>query len=70
MPLDYPMSKLEGENPMRAEKWSTGWKFWEEKDAFALVWSAPGNARDVILPRDAMRLRAPNPDSPNVGDTA
>lgn len=52
------------------EKWNTGWKFWEEKDAFALVWSVPENARDVTLPHDAMRLRAPNPDSPNGGDTA
>lgn len=55
---------------MRAEKWNTGWKFWEEKDAFALVWSVPENAETVTLPHDAMRLRTPNPASPNAGDTA
>lgn len=55
---------------MRAKKWNTNWKFWEEEDAFALVWSVPENAETVILPHDAMRLRAPDPDSPNRGDTA
>lgn len=55
---------------MRAEKWNTGWKFWEEKDAFALVWSVPENAEAVTLPHDAMRLREPDPASPNGGDTA
>ena len=55
---------------MRIEKWNAGWKFWEEKDAFALVWSVPENAETVTLPHDAMRLRTPNPDSLNRGDTA
>lgn len=54
---------------MKAEKWNTGWKFWEEKDAFALVWSVPESARAVALPHDAMHLRAPSPDSPNGPDT-
>ncbi len=55
---------------MRAEKWNREWKFWEEKDAFALVWSVPEDAEIVTLPHDAMRLRTPRPDSPNGGDTA
>lgn len=55
---------------MIAEKWNTGWKFWEETDSFALVWSVPENAQTVTLPHDAMQLRTPNPDSPNGGDTA
>lgn len=55
---------------MRAKKWNREWKFWEEKDAFALVWSVPEDAETVTLPHDAMRLRTPRPDSPNGGDTA
>ncbi len=55
---------------MIAEKWNTDWKFWEETDAFALVWSVPENAQTVTLPHDAMQLRTPNPDSLNGGDTA
>ena len=55
---------------MIAEKWNAGWKFWEEKDSFALVWSVPENAAEVTLPHDAMLLRSPNPASPNGGDTA
>lgn len=54
---------------MRAKKWNTNWKFWEEDD-FALVWSVPENAEAVTLPHDAMRLRTPDPDSPNRDDTA
>ena len=54
---------------MIAEKWNTNWKFWEEKDAFALVWSVPEQAETVTLPHDAMRLRASNPNSPNGGNT-
>ena len=54
---------------MKAQKWNHDWKFWEEKDSFALVWSVPENAQAVILPHDAMRLRDANPDSPNGGDT-
>ncbi len=55
---------------MRTNKWNRDWKFWEEKDAFALVWSVPDSAETVALPHDAMRLREPDPASPNGGDTA
>ena len=51
-------------------KWNEGWKFWEEKDAFSLVWNIPENARDICLPHDAMLEVAPRPDSVNGGDTA
>lgn len=54
---------------MIAEKWNTNWKFWEEQDAFALVWSVPEQAETVTLPHDAMRLCASNPNSPNGGNT-
>ena len=39
---------------MKQIKWNDGWKFWADKDAFALVWNIPENARDVTLPHDAM----------------
>lgn len=54
---------------MKAQNLNHEWKFWEEKDSFALVWSVPENAQTVTLPHDAMRLRDANPDSPNGGDT-
>lgn len=54
---------------MRSEKWNEGWKFWDEQNAFALVWNIPENARDITLPHDAMLERIPRPDSPNGGAT-
>ena len=39
---------------MKSVKWNDNWKFWSDKDAFALVWNIPENARDVTLPHDAM----------------
>lgn len=54
---------------MRAQLWNDGWKFWEETNAFALTWSVPQTARDVVLPHDAMLERTPWPDSPNGGDS-
>ncbi|MBE7018077.1 MAG: glycoside hydrolase family 2 protein [Ruminococcaceae bacterium] len=54
---------------MRYTKWNDGWKFWEEKDAFSLVWNVPENARDICLPHDAMMEVSPRPDSVNGGDT-
>ena len=35
-------------------KWNKDWKFWADKDAFALVWNIPEEARDIALPHDAM----------------
>lgn len=54
---------------MQTKLWNGGWKFWEETNAFSLVWSVPENAREVTLPHDAMLERAPHADSPNGGDS-
>ena len=54
---------------MNRQLWNTGWKFWEDVDAFALVWNVPEKARDITLPHDAMLERTPRSDSPNGGDT-
>lgn len=54
---------------MRAQKWNENWKFWEEKNAFTLVWGVPEQAKTVTLPHDAM-LSKRNPNSPNGGNTA
>ena len=54
---------------MKQIKWNDGWKFWADKDAFALVWSIPENAREVTLPHDAMIENPAYPDSPNSGNT-
>lgn len=39
---------------MRIQKWNENWKFWADKDSFALVWNVPENARTINLPHDAM----------------
>ena len=54
---------------MNRVNWNENWKFWEEKDAFALVWNVPEQAAQVELPHDAMLLRTPCADSPNGGNT-
>ena len=54
---------------MKSEKWNSGWKFWPDKDAFALVWNVPENAREVTLPHDAMIESAAYAESPNGGNT-
>lgn len=54
---------------MRQTKWNDNWKFWADKDAFALVWNIPENARDITLPHDAMIESPARPDSPNGGNT-
>ena len=54
---------------MRSEKWNEGWKFWSDKDAFALVWNIPENAKDVDLPHDAMIESPAYAESPNGGNT-
>ena len=45
------------------------WKFWEEKDSFALVWSVPETAIDVTLPHDAMLNGGKNEQSINGTNT-
>ncbi|MCD7818310.1 MAG: DUF4982 domain-containing protein [Lachnospiraceae bacterium] len=54
---------------MRAQKWNDNWKFWEDKDSFALVWNVPEIARTVTLPHDAMLERRAYAESPNMGNT-
>ena len=50
---------------MNLTKWNDGWKFWADRDAFALVWNVPDIARHVTLPHDAMMEAEPDPTSPN-----
>lgn len=54
---------------MLDQKWNNDWKFWLDKDSFALVWNIPENARDITLPHDAMIESPANPNSPNGGNT-
>ena len=50
---------------MQKIRWNDNWKFWADKDAFALIWNIPDNAQDITLPHDAMIADKPHPDSPN-----
>lgn len=54
---------------MKLQNMNQDWKFWEEKDAFALVWNIPESARDITLPHDAMMEKEANPQSQNGGNT-
>lgn len=54
---------------MKTQLWNCGWKFWEDVNAFSLVWNVPEHARDVTLPHDAMLERTPRADSPNGNDS-
>lgn len=54
---------------MIEQKWNEDWKFWVDKDSFALVWDIPEIARDITLPHDAMIEKPANPDSLNGGNT-
>ena len=54
---------------MKQIKWNDNWKFWPDKDAFALVWNIPENAREISLPHDAMIENPAHPESPNGGNT-
>ena len=54
---------------MKELKWNKQWKFWPDKDSFALVWDIPENAREITLPHDAMIENPANPDSLNGGNT-
>ena len=55
---------------MKAQLFNQHWKFWVDKNAFALVWSVPDHAKDVTLPHDAMLEETPYADSPNQGKSA
>ena len=50
---------------MKIEKWNDHWKYWEEKDAFDLVWMDAPKTETVTLPHDAMLKEKPDPLSPN-----
>lgn len=53
---------------MTETRWNDNWKFWEDADAFSLVWSVPAQAETVCLPHDAMLNKDAAPDSPGGGD--
>lgn len=55
---------------MNRQLFNRNWKFWVDRDAFALVWNIPEFARDITLPHDAMMEEKANADSPNKGNTA
>lgn len=54
---------------MLERKYNDNWKFWLEKDAFALVWNIPEQARDITLPHDAMLEDDAHAESRNGGNT-
>jgi len=54
---------------MLEKKFNQSWKFWLDRDAFALVWNIPEEAQDITLPHDAMIEVDPNPESANKGNT-
>ena len=54
---------------MLKELWNKDWLFWNSKDAFALVWDIPENARKIDLPHDAMLETEAHPDSANGTNT-
>ena len=53
---------------MREQLFNDGWLFWEDKDAFALIWDVPTHAQPVRLPHDPMILQKAGPDSPGGSD--
>lgn len=54
---------------MLEKKFNNSWKYWIDKDAFALVWNIPEKAREITLPHDAMMESDANPESKNKGNT-
>lgn len=54
---------------MKRQKYNDGWKFWEDKNSFALVWNVPEGAKEICLPHDAMIENHPYAQSPNKGNT-
>lgn len=49
--------------------YNDSWKYWIDKDAFALTWNIPGIAKDITLPHDAMIEKGAYAESPNGGNT-
>lgn len=54
---------------MIEQRWNEDWKFWVDKDSFALVWDIPEIARDITLPHDAMIEKPAHANSLNGGNT-
>lgn len=54
---------------MKIQKWNENWKFWADKDSFALVWNVPEVARTIDLPHDAMIEEKAYAESANHGNT-
>lgn len=54
---------------MNCVKWNENWKFWPNKDSFALIWNIPDSARDIDLPHDAMIEKAAYAESLNGSNT-
>lgn len=54
---------------MKKTNWNDEWLFWNSKDAFALVWDIPENARKITLPHDAMIESESHEGSLNGGNT-
>ncbi len=54
---------------MQEKRINEHWRFWRDKDAFALLWNVPENSREVTLPHDAMIEKDINPDSKNGTNT-
>ncbi|MCI8537206.1 MAG: glycoside hydrolase family 2 protein [Oscillospiraceae bacterium] len=55
---------------MRGQNWNDNWLFWEDKDAFALIWSVPEHAQTVRLPHDVTISLPAYGGSPAGGDGA
>ena len=54
---------------MKQAKWNDDWLFWEDVDAFSLVWNLPGQAEKISLPHDAMLHKDACAESKNAANT-
>lgn len=54
---------------MKKINWNKGWKVWQDRNAFALVFAVPPEAKTVDLPYDASFYTRQNPASVNAGST-
>ena len=54
---------------MKHTLYNERWKYWLDKDSFALVWDVPEGAREITLPHDAMIETPAHGESLNGGNT-
>lgn len=54
---------------MKIKNYNSSWKYWEDKNAFALIWQVSKEAKDITLPHDAMMEQKAREDSLNKGNT-